>query len=270
LFCFDTATGKIVWSKNVHEDYGAAIPEWGFASSPLVQSNLLILNVGTAGMALNKTTGNPVWHNGKEACGYASAVPFVEDGRKRLAIFAAKALHALDLDKGKVAWQHPWRTSYDVNAADPIFSGNTVFISSSYGKGCALLEFKGGQVKELYKNKHIRNHFNSCVLLDGYLYGTTGESGQASYLMCLDLKRGEPKWQEKSVGLGALMAAGNKLIVQGDKGELLIVKAQPSGFEAVARAQVLRGKCWTTPVLSQGRIYCRSAAGKVVCLDASK
>jgi outer membrane protein assembly factor BamB len=270
LFCFDIATGKIVWANNLAEDHGAKVPEWGFASSPVVVSNLLLLNAGTAGLALNKNTGHPVWNNGKEAAGYASAVPFVADGQRRVAIFGAKALYALDLASGKKLWEYPWKTSYDVNAADPIFIGNRVFLSSSYGKGCGLVEFKGGQAMKVYENKYMRNHFNSCVLIGDHLYGTTGESGQASYLMCLDLKTGQPKWQEKSVGLGALMAADGKLIVQGETGELLIVKAQPEKFEALARAKVLTSKrCWTTPVLSQGRIYCRSSEGQVVCLAVS-
>jgi len=268
LFCFDIASGKIAWAFNLAEDHGMKVPEWGFASSPVVVSNLLLLNAGTAGLALNKNTGHTVWNNGKDAPGYASAVPFVEAGQQRVGILAVKALYALDLGTGKKAWEYSWKTSYDVNAADPIFTGNRVFISSSYGKGCGLIEFNGGKATKVYENKHMRNHFNSCVLVGGYLYGTTGESGQASYLMCLDWQTGAPKWQEKSVGLGALMAADGKLIVQGETGELLIVKAQPEKFEALARAKVLSSKrCWTTPVLSQGRIYCRSSEGQVVCLD---
>jgi outer membrane protein assembly factor BamB len=130
-----------------------------------------------------------------------------------------------------------------------------------------LIEFNQGKVRQIYANKYMRNHFNSCVLIDGHLYGTTGESGQASYLMCMEWATGQVKWQERSVGLGALMAADGKLIVQGEKGELLIVQATPQKFTPLARAQVLSGRCWTTPVLSQGRIYCRNAAGQVVALD---
>jgi len=270
LFCLNAADGKVVWSKNLAEETGAKVPTWGFASSPLVQDQLLVVNVGTAGMALDKATGKVVWQTGADAAGYASAVPFVEDGRKRLAIFGAQFLFAVALEDGKEAWRHAWKTSYEVNAADPIIKGSTVFLSSSYGTGCALIEFANGQTKELWRNKQMRNHFNSCVLLDGHLYGTTGQSGQASHLMCLEWNTGAVKWTERSVGLGALMAADGKLIVQAEKGELMIVKAQPSGFEAISRAQVLGGKCWTTPVLSQGRIYSRNAAGNMVCLDVRK
>lgn len=267
LFCLDVATGKVIWQKHLTKDFGMKMPEWGFASSPLVWGDLLLLNAGTAGLAVNKNNGQKVWDNGTDACGYSSVVPFNEDGQTRIAVLSAKTLFVLNPQTGREAWRFPWETKYDVNAADPIISGNRLFLSSSYGKGCALIEFNAGQVRQVYANKYMRNHFNSCVLLNGHLYGTTGESGQASYLMCMEWATGQVKWQERSVGLGALMAAEGKLIVQGEKGELLIVQATPEKFTPLARAQVLRGRCWTTPVLSQGRIYCRNAAGQVVALD---
>lgn len=270
LFCLDAATGKVLWGKNLAAETGARMPEWGFSSSPLVEGDLLILNMGEHGTAVNKKTGEVVWKSGPGAAGYASAVPFTEEGRTRLAIFGAKSLFAVEKDTGAMAWSFPWKTSYDVNAADPIISGNTVFLSSSYGTGAGLIEFKQGKATAIWQNKSMRNHFNSCVLIDGYLYGCSGEAGSASHLMCLEHKTGQVKWTEKSVGLGSLMAADGKLIVMSDKGELIIAKAQPTGFEALARAKVLSGKCWTTPVLANGRIYCRNAAGNVVCLDVKK
>ena len=76
------------------------------------------------------------------------------------------------------------------------------------------------------------------------------------------------KWSEPSVGSGALMAADGKLIVLGDRGELMVAPADPEGFKPTARAQVLGGKCWTVPVLANGLIWCRNSRGDVVCVDA--
>jgi outer membrane protein assembly factor BamB len=75
------------------------------------------------------------------------------------------------------------------------------------------------------------------------------------------------KWEEKSIGFGALMAADGKLIVQTDKGELVVAKATPESFDEISRAQVLSGRCWMTPVLAKGRLYVRNSAGLVKCLD---
>ncbi|MEI7730154.1 MAG: PQQ-binding-like beta-propeller repeat protein [Verrucomicrobiota bacterium] len=268
LYSFDAATGKINWSKNIAEEVGAKLPTWGYASSPLVEGDLLVVNVNKAGVAVDKATGNVVWKTEPDAAGYASAVPFDNEGKRALAFFGKETLFSVEPKTGQILWQHPWKTQYDVNAADPIFNGNQVFLSSSYGKGCTLVEFKGGQTKEVYMNKNMMNHFNSCVLLDGFLYGVTGQSGKTCHLICLEWKTGEIKWQEASVGLGSLMAADGKLIVLGAKGELIIAKAQTTAFEAISRGQILGGKCWTVPVLANGKIYARNAAGNVVCVEA--
>ena len=86
-------------------------------------------------------------------------------------------------------------------------------------------------------------------------------------LRCLDLANGNIVWSRKGFGLGSLMVADGKLIVLGAKGNLAIAKASPAGYEEIASAKILSGKCWTVPVLANGRIYARNAAGDLVCLD---
>jgi len=63
------------------------------------------------------------------------------------------------------------------------------------------------------------------------------------------------------------MIADGKLVILSEKGELVIADASPEGFKELARAKVLKGTCWTVPVLSGGRIYCRSHEGDLVCID---
>jgi hypothetical protein len=77
------------------------------------------------------------------------------------------------------------------------------------------------------------------------------------------------KWEHKGFGPGGLMAADGMLITLSEKGELAIAPASPEKFAPAATAQVLGGRCWSAPVLSHGRLYCRNAAGDVVCLDLS-
>lgn len=156
-----------------------------------------------------------------------------------------------------------------MNIADLIVSGNEVFISAGYDHGAALARVKDGAAGLVWEGKVMRNHINSCVLLDGFLYGVDGAAGGPASLKCLDFATGNEKWNYKGLGSGALMAADHKLIVISDKGELVVAEAAPQGFNPISRAQVLGGKCWTVPTLANGRIYCRNAKGDLVCLDVS-
>ena len=139
LFCLEAVSGKVIWSKNVARELRLEIPEWGYSSSVLIQGNLAIVNVGTFGTAFDKNTGAVIWKTGRDASGYATPVPFNLGNTPALAIFAAGYIVGLKEADGSLLWRHPWKTDYGVNAADPIISGNTVFISSGYGTGCALI-----------------------------------------------------------------------------------------------------------------------------------
>ncbi len=267
VFALDALTGKVLWTKNVAKELKAEIPTWGFAGSPLVQGNLLILNIGEAGTALDKGSGKVVWSSGKDAGGYATVVPAQFNGQKTLLVFGAKAIIAVVPETGKKLWEYPWKTSYDVNAADPIVAGDKVFISAGYDHGCALLQIKKDGPEKIWENKNLRNHINSSVLLDGFLYGFDGNAGGSADFRCVDFNTGAVKWTASKLGAGALSVADGKLIIQTDHGELIIAEATPAAFKPLARAQVLGGKNWTTPVLANGKIYCRNAKGDLVCVE---
>jgi outer membrane protein assembly factor BamB len=108
------------------------------------------------------------------------------------------------------------------------------------------------------------------VLLDGFVYGSDGDTTGTPTLRCLEWKTGEVRWKHEGVGSGGLMAVDGKLLILTEDGELLVAPASPEGFKPSARAKVLDGKCWTMPVLANGRIYCRNAAGELVCVDVRK
>ncbi|MBN2131714.1 MAG: PQQ-binding-like beta-propeller repeat protein, partial [Sedimentisphaerales bacterium] len=263
----DAGTGEVVWHKNPVKELKLKAPTWFFSGSPVIVDDLVILNAGAAGVALNKADGSVAWKSGTSAAGYATAVPLTFGGKKCVALFGCSDLFCIEAATGKVLWQHEWKTSYDINAADPIVAGDTVFISSGYNKGCALLQVTADGVKELYSNKNMRNQCNCSVLWDGYLYGFDGQVGGSGKLTCMDLKAGQVKWAQAGLGTGSLMLAGGKLIVLGEAGKLAIVEASPDGYKELASAEILKGKCWTVPVLAGGRIYARNAAGDLVCVD---
>jgi outer membrane protein assembly factor BamB len=267
LQCLDAASGKEIWSKNVQEETGARIPGWGFGGSPLVHENLLVLNVGEAGLALDKTTGKIVWHSADKEAGYSTPLP-VKHGGEWLALFGSgQSYLAVDLHTGKEAWRVRWLTQYGINAADPIVNGDRVFISTGYGKGAALLQVNGAEPEQLWKSKALRTQMNPAVLFDGHLYGVDGDTTEKASLKCIEFATGKDKWSQPGFGSGSVIIADGKLIALSGAGELMVAPVSSDGFKPTARAQVLGGKCWTVPVLANGRILCRNAKGDVVCLD---
>src|SRR5262249_21937234 len=117
LFCFAAASGQVLWQKNLMDELAVLKPEWGFAASPLVEANLLILNVGSAGTAVDKMTGKTIWTSGREAAGYATPVPWTSSGQRQGLVFAAKALVAVKLSDGAELWRLPWVTRWNISAA---------------------------------------------------------------------------------------------------------------------------------------------------------
>lgn len=269
LFCLDANTGAVQWQKNLTKDFQAANVQWGFSASPVIKDNLLLLNACEYGICLNRMTGEKVWASPAGTGGYAAPVLYQVGKTDCLAIFGAKALYGVELSTGRKLWSSNWTTSYDVNAADPIPLDGKIFISSGYGKGATVLDISGAEPRNIWTSTVMRNHFSSCVLLNGFLYGIDGNAGNGS-LKCIDFATGTEKWAH-NLGFGSLTAAGDKLIVLNEKGDLSVVKASPTAFELVAAAgKVLEKTCWTSPVLCRGMIFCRNDKGDIVALNVSK
>jgi outer membrane protein assembly factor BamB len=283
LFGLDADTGKVVWSKNYVTDFGAKIPTWGYAPSPLVEGDLLIAEPGAKGasvVAINKADGKIVWQTGDDPAAYSSPIAFTWNNERCLAVLHAPALAGYRLKDGKELWRYPWKTSYDVNATTPIIEGDKAFISTGYNTGCDLIQFSEQPPKGLWpkvivdgkekNNQNMRNHVNSCVLWQGYIYGFD-DNGE---LRCLDFKTGEVKWKQKGYGKGSLMIAGGKFILYSDRGLVAVAEASPNGFKELSRFQALQATApqgkdtWAAPVLANGKLYCRSLED-LVCLDVA-
>lgn len=266
VYCFDAKVESVVWSRNLKDEEGIVPPKWGISGSPLIVGDKVILNAGASGIALDIKTGATKWKSLPEGAGYSTPVPFEVDGTKAALLFTAKKIVAVDISNGNVLWEFPWETSWDVNAADPIIKDNTIFISSGYNKGCALLNYTASGADLVWQNKNMRNQCTNSVLLDGYIYGFDGQVKNKGALACIEYKTGKLKWTQKGLGTGTLTAADGKLIILSESGQLVIAKATPEGFQELTKAQILKGRCWTLPTLINGRIYARNAIGDLVCL----
>lgn len=269
LYALKPASGETLWSVDLVKEYGARVPQWGVSASPLIDGQRLLFNAGGrsdyAVVALDKTTGKLLWHTGTDIPGYSAPI-LVEIGGVRQAVFfsGTEVLGIAPAD-GKVLWQKEWRTSYDVNAATPIFlPPDQLFIASGYDTGAAVfrLAVADGKMsaKEVWRSRDMKNQFSSSVHLGGTIYGFNNKNLQA-----IDAATGAVLWRKSGLGHGSLLAADGHLIVLGDSGQLVLAEANPAAYVEKAAAQPLNGKHWTVPTLYGGRLYLRNES-ELVCL----
>ena len=275
LFCLDADTGAVIWQQDLADKQGAVhgrVPWWGYGSSPVILGNLLILMVDAkegAVAALDKNDGKLVWKGGVGKGSYTTPLVYTKDGKTCLAVFLGDGLVALDAKTGEQAWKFPVKAQYDLTITEPIVVGNQVFISDGYKVGSYLVDVSGAEPKMVWQSTEFFNQRTTSVLYKGCLYGIDGDNDRKPAFKCVEFATGKEMWKHEGLGNGSLMLAGDKLILQGEAGDLVVAEATPDAYKEIARAKPLSGQCWTMPVLCAGRIYVRNQAGDFVCLDVS-
>jgi outer membrane protein assembly factor BamB len=265
IHCLDATTGAMRWSHQVSEDLKP--PSWGFASSAVISGDLVLFNVGKAGLALKRADGALAWSSGAGLPGYASPVLFTRGGTTLAAMFGAETLHAVEVATGTIRWELPWKTSYGENSPDPLLTSDSLLVSTGHGLGTSLFTLgDSGEPVLRWNTTVIGNHLNTSVPLGGHYYGFDGRVNKdGGHLGCLDAATGKELWSAPI--RGSLIRAGKRLVIITLTGELVIAAAEPQAYRELARTQVLGGTCWTAPTLSDGRLYVRNAKGDLVCLD---
>ena len=266
VYCLDAASGEVKWKTDTLQKTGNKNIRWGISSSAVIDGDLLLLNVGDAGTALDKTNGKIVWKSVGKAS-YATPVLFDHKGKRCAAIFSAPGLQVVEVRNGRKLASYEWKTSYDINGADPIVIGDKIFISSGYKHGNALLGFSGNKLKKIWENDVLKNQFSSSVYLDGHIYGIDGQTKKKGYLRCISAKDGSEAWN-MPIGFGSLIAADGMLIALDESGTLHFAKATPEKHMEVATFETGLSKlCWTPPALANGIVYCRNDKGTLVAVD---
>lgn len=264
-YCLDANDGAVVWQRDLVADFGVRIPSYGFAGSPYVDANQVVFNAGTHGLALNTRDGTLAWETGTKRAGYSTPTPFDYEGQRFLILMGERTFAAVHSRTGELLWEQSWVTKYNANIPDPIVDSNLVFVSTGYDEGAALFDVAtGGRVVELWFQKNMQTWLNGSVLWEEFLYGPN-DYGKA--LTCVEHSTGDIMWTQEGFGNGSVCVADGKLIVLSQSGELCLVEASPAGYKELGRGRILPAKCWTVPVLANGKIYARNAAGTVVCVE---
>jgi outer membrane protein assembly factor BamB len=278
----DDPKGEAIWSKDLLKEFGAKAPTWGVSFSPLVEGDrVYIIPGGPAGnslAALDKRTGAILWKQHDDPPSYSSPIAATIHGERQILFLAGNRLISVNPDTGDQRWDYPWPVENECNIATPIVANDYVFISASYGRGCALLkiekvsnEFKPAFV---FKNTRMKNHFSTSVRHQNHLFGFDD-----STLTCMNFQTGKVAWTERGMARGyakgfdkgSVLLVNDHLIVYGASGVLALVEANPEEYVEKARFQFSDdGKsCWSLPVVSNGRLYVRDQK-KLVCFDVKK
>jgi outer membrane protein assembly factor BamB len=289
LHCLEGASGKLIWKRDLRAEYKVKQDFFGIATTPLVEAQLLIVNVGAPGgptvVAFDKTSGREVWRAGTEwGPSYASPVPAVIHGKRRVFVFAGGesnpptgGLMSIDPATGRIDFSFPWRSrSFEsVNASCPVVFDNKVFITASYRTGGALIEVRPDFTpRVVWTTQEFALHFNTPIYRDGFLYGFDGRNEPDASLACVDVANGKVVWREtpewpETIGAGgtarqqvmgtfrgSLLAVDGSFLCLGEFGHLLWMDLTPKGYKELARAWLFAAReSWTLPVLSRGLLY---------------
>lgn len=275
LICRELADGKEIWRTNVCQETRSKPREWGCASSPLVVGDRIYVQTGEGGpiaVAVNKQDGKVDWRAADASKpGFASMVYADVKGKPQVILFAGRGLGGLDAQSGKLIWSDKFQTSYDVNAATPIYHDGHVLFTAEYPTGKArLYAITAKSARMVWENKNLKSKFQPPILDDGFVYGNSAGS-----LVCIEWKTGRIVWQAKDRSLdlkpggAVLRAGGDKLITMSERGVLSVVQATPKGYKLLAQTPVFDAReVWSTPLLYDGKLYCKGG-NEFVCLDVS-
>lgn len=255
LNCLDAATGALIWSHDVLHEHKIPNITWGISDSPLVFDDRVVITGGAAPgptlLAFHRETGALLWKSGSQKASYSSPVLAIIAGRRVIVTLNAAAMSIADAGTGVVLLEEPWKDEKMPKAAQPVvLDGDRVFISAGYGYGCTMFQIKpmpeGKFVAtELWANNKLKAQFNSVAVRDGYFYGLDDGS-----MACVDTATGTRKWKEGRYGSGQSLLVDDMVLIQSERGPVVLMKATPEGCRERGRIEALSSKTWNHPVLA--------------------
>lgn len=279
LACMRTATGEVLWRKNARKEFGGTPGTWGYAESPLIDGDTLVITPGGAEatiVALKKADGSVLWKSaipGGDKAGYSSAIAANAAGRRQYIQFLDKGVVGVDAKTGAFLWRYTGTAGGPANIASPIVKDNYVYSTNArrFNGGLVQLTASGDGVaaEQVYLGRDMPNTLGGQVLVGDVLYGTNQQGPVAA-----DFLTGKIHWQEAAFGPGAVQFAEDRLYFHAENGEVALVEATTEGYKERGRflppnppkRRDNRERAWAYPVVANGRMYIRDL-GCLWCFD---
>ena len=242
LVCLDAASGEEMWRVNFVEKFGTPVPSFGFASSPLLVGEHVFVQAGSGFVKLEKAAGAVVWRtleDGGGMSGSAFSSPFYTElhGTPQILVQTRRDLAGIDPESGTVLWKKEIPAFRGMNILTPTVVGDKVFTSSYGGKSLLFTSLKNGSgwsLEESWVNK-VQGYMSSPVVIDNHVYIHL----RNQRFTCIDLATGKEKWTTKPFGkYWSMVANADHILALDQKGELLLIHANPEEFELLDRRKV--------------------------------
>ena len=294
LHCFEAATGKIVWQHDLDKEYKIQMPIWGISASPLVEGDLLIVQVGGENACLaafDKRTGAERWKALDDRASYAAPIIVEQAGKRVLVCMTGDNVVGLNPQTGAVYWTQPFPPqNMPIGISTPVVSGNRVFVTSFYD-GSLMIGLDGAKTEAttLWRRKGfsekktdaLHSIIATPLFLGDYVYGVDSYGE----LRCLDAKDGERLWENTTAVPTArwsnihMTVNGDRVWMFNERGDLIIAKLSPKGYEEISRAKLLEptmdqlrqrgGVCWSHPAYAGLHVFARNDK-ELVCGNLAK
>ena len=292
LLCLSADDGKVLWSRDFKKEFGIKAPMWGFAGHPLLDGNRLICLAGGPGstaVAFDKDTGKEIWRAlSAQEPGYCSPVIYEAGGKRQLILWHPEAANSLDPETGEVYWSVACKARSGMTIATPRKMGDFLFFTCFYN-GSLMLRLDPAKPaatpawRTLKESEKDTTYLNAVMctpfLEDGYIYGVCSY-GQ---LRCLQAETGKRLWETfQATTAGEAVRWANAFIVKNgdrfflfnEKGDLIIAKLSPRGYEEISRAHLLaptggaagRAVLWSHPAFANRHVYARNDK-EIICVD---
>jgi outer membrane protein assembly factor BamB len=260
LSCLELRDGSLIWQRELLTEYDSPVPEWGVSSSPLIVGELVVVQLGDSGKGLiahDRHSGDPAWKANAEMGSYSSPVLAELQGVPQIVMVNGDSVTGHDPNSGSTLWREPWPLPGERVSPPLLMGNNQVLVSAGYGVGSLLIEITSTgdslSSRTVWDSRRLKSKFASIVRHQGTVYGLDD-----GILVALDPATGERKWKGGRYGHGQLLLVGDLLLIQTEKGDVVLVEPDPTELREVGRFAVLDGKTWNPPALSGQRLLVRN------------
>jgi outer membrane protein assembly factor BamB len=275
LFCLDALTGKVHWSKDLKSDHQAEQPTWGFAASPVIHKDNVIIHAGLkpngSYVAFDRLTGREIWRAGDDPAGYCTPILVRHNNSELLIGWTPEHVLALSPAGGEIFWKVPYKVTYGVSIATPVYHHGIVLVSGYWeGSKAIRLGKEPDQAEVLWEeNRYLRGLMDQPLVRDRHVYLLDKSHG----LVCFELETGRMMWMDEhrltprgrnpQASL-VWLSDSNRAVALNSDGELLQVRLTPEGYDELSRAKIV-DQTWAHPAYANRCVFARDDS-QIVCV----